>query len=206
MSTKGELAGMPALTLNGVDHTARPTWKLRETVEFYRDKLGLPLVHAITAQGWGRAKERHADFIHFFFEAGKGATIAFFYYIGTEQPPELAVPRGYMAMANHTAWRVETVEDLLAWQRRLEVAGVQVSQFIKHEILESIYFRDPNFYPLEITRPLRAVEHLDNVDAELTITAALELADSGGWTNIEQLWRLKAKHVAAYQRNEEVAL
>jgi catechol 2,3-dioxygenase-like lactoylglutathione lyase family enzyme len=206
MSTKGELAGMPALTLNGVDHTARPTWKLRETVEFYRDKLGLPLVHAITAQGWGRAKERHADFIHFFFEAGKGATIAFFYYIGTEQPPELAVPRGYRAMANHTAWRVETVEDLLAWQRRLEVAGVQVSQFIKHEILESIYFRDPNFYPLEITRPLRAVEHLDNVDAELTITAALELADSGGWTNIEQLWRLKAKHVAAYQRNEEVAL
>ena len=206
MSPKGELAGMPALTLNGVDHTARPTWKLRETVEFYRDKLGLPLVHAITAQGWGRAKERHADFIHFFFEAGKGATIAFFYYIGTEQPPELAVPRGYMAMANHTAWRVETVEDLLAWQRRLEVAGVQVSQFIKHEILESIYFRDPNFYPLEITRPLRAVEHLDNVDAELTIAAALELADSGGWTNIEQLWRLKAKHVAAYQRNEEVAL
>jgi catechol 2,3-dioxygenase-like lactoylglutathione lyase family enzyme len=206
MSTKGELAGMPALTLNGVDHTARPTWKLRETVEFYRDKLGLPLVHAITAQGWGRAKERHADFIHFFFDAGKGATIAFFYYIGTEQPPELAVPRGYMGMANHTAWRVDTVEDLLAWQRRLEVAGVQVSQFIKHEILESIYFRDPNFYPLEITRPLRAVEHLDNVDAELTIAAALELADSGEWTNIEQLWRLKAKHVAAYQRNEEVAL
>jgi catechol 2,3-dioxygenase-like lactoylglutathione lyase family enzyme len=206
MSPKSELAGMPALTLNGVDHTARPTWKLRETVEFYRDKLGLPLVHAITAQGWGRAKERHADFIHFFFEAGKGATIAFFYYIGTEQPPELAVPRGYMAMANHTAWRVETVEDLLAWQMRLEAAGVQVSQFIKHEILESIYFRDPNFYPLEITRPLRAVEHLDNVDAELTIAAALELADSGGWTNIEQLWRLKARHVAAYQRNEEVAL
>ena len=206
MSPKGELAGMPALTLNGVDHTARPTWKLRETVEFYRDKLGLPLVHAITAQGWGRAKERHADFIHFFFEAGKGATIAFFYYIGTEQPPELAVPRGYMGMANHTAWRVDTVDDLLAWQRRLEVAGVQVSQFIKHEILESIYFRDPNFYPLEITRPLRAVEHLDNMDAELTIAAALELADSGGWTNIEQLWRLKAKHVAAYQRNEEVAL
>jgi catechol 2,3-dioxygenase-like lactoylglutathione lyase family enzyme len=200
------LAAMPTLTLNGVDHTARPTWKLRETVEFYRDKLGLSLVHAITAQGWGRAKERHADFIHFFFDAGMGATIAFFYYIGTEQPPELAVPRGYMAMANHTAWRVETEEDLRSWQTRLEAAGVQVSQFIKHEILESIYFRDPNFYPLEITRPLRAVERIDNVDAELTIAAALELADSGGWTNIEQLWRLKAKHVAAYQRNEEVAL
>jgi hypothetical protein len=32
--------------LHGVDHTARPTWKLRETVHFYRDILGLPLQHA----------------------------------------------------------------------------------------------------------------------------------------------------------------
>ena len=196
----------PVLRLNGVDHSARPTWKLRETVEFYRDKLGLPLVHAITAKGWGRAKEPHADFIHFFFDAGKGSTIAFFYYIGTKQPPELMVPRGYMAMANHTAWSVETEVDLLAWQARLEAAGVQVSQFIKHEILESIYFRDPNFYPLEITRPLRAVERLDGVDAELTIAAALELADAGGWTNIEQLWRLKAQHVAVHQSRQEPAV
>ncbi|MGC3984005.1 MAG: VOC family protein [Pseudorhodoferax sp.] len=37
----------------GVHHTARPTWKLRETIEFYRDTLGLPLVHAISARGWG---------------------------------------------------------------------------------------------------------------------------------------------------------
>jgi catechol 2,3-dioxygenase-like lactoylglutathione lyase family enzyme len=196
----------PVLRLNGVDHSARPTWKLRQTVEFYRDKLGLPLVHAITAKGWGRAKEPHADFIHFFFDAGKGCTIAFFYYIGTKQPPELMVPRGYMAMANHTAWSVETEADLLAWQARLEAAGVQVSQFIKHEILESIYFRDPNFYPLEITRPLRAVERLDGVDAELTIAAALELADAGGWTNIEQLWRLKAQHVAVHQSRQEPAV
>ena len=136
MTATADLTKLPLLTLNGVDHTARPTWKLRETVEFYRDKLGLPLVHAITAKGWGRAKEKHADFIHFFFDAGKGATIAFFYYIGTEQPPELMVPRGYMAMANHTAWRVETEAELLAWQARLEAADVQVSQSIKHEILE----------------------------------------------------------------------
>ena len=113
------------------------------------------------------------------------------------------MPRGYMAMANHTAWRVETQEELLAWQKRLEAAGVQVSQSIKHEILESIYFRDPNHYPLEITRPLRAVERIDGIDAELTMAAALELADGGGWKNIEQLWRLKAKHVDAHQRSQE---
>jgi len=123
--------------------------------------------------------------------------------LAPSRPPELVVPRGYMAMANHTAWRVETEEELLAWQARLETVGVQVSQSIKHEILESIYFRDPNFYPLEITRPLRAVERVDSIDAELTIAAALELADAGGWESIEQLWRLKAKHVEEYQRNYE---
>ncbi len=200
-----DVVATPPLTLNGVDHTARPTWKLRETVEFYRDKLGLPLVHAITAKGWGREKEAHADFIHFFFDAGNGSTIAFFHYIGTAQPPEFVVPRGYMAMANHTAWRVETEEELLAWQARLEAAGVQVSQSIRHEVLESVYFRDPNFYPLEITRPLRALERIDGTDAELTIAAALELTDAGDWTTIEQLWRIKAGYVARHQRDEAPA-
>ena len=187
--------------LRGVDHTARPTWKLRETVEFYRDKLGLPLVHAITAKGWGREKEQHADFIHFFFDAGRGATIAFFYYIGTDQPDELRVPRGYMGMANHTAWSVDTEEELLGWHAKLEAAGIRVSQSIKHEILESIYFRDPNGYPLEITRSLRDMERLDAVDAELTIAAALELEANGRWNGIESLWRAKAALVRQHQHD-----
>ncbi len=201
MTATPSLAGHMAL--HGVDHTARPTWKLRETVEFYRDILGLKLVHAITAKGWGREKEEHADFIHFFFDSGKESCIAFFYYIGTQQPPELVVPKGYMAMANHTAWRVETEEELLIWQKRLEEKGVKVSQFVKHEILESIYFRDPNFYPLEITRSLRDMEALDAVDAEMTITAALSLEDSKRWTNIEQLWRAKADFVRKHQQEAE---
>ncbi len=187
--------------LRGVDHTARPTWKLRETIAFYRDTLGLPLVHAITAKGWGREKEQHADFIHFFFDAGNGSTIAFFYYIGTEQPDDMRVPRGYMAMANHTAWSVASEEELLAWHARLEAKGVRVSQSIKHEILESIYFRDPNGYPLEITRSLRDMEALDATDAELTIEAALSLEESGRWNGIESLWRTKAALVRQHQHD-----
>jgi catechol 2,3-dioxygenase-like lactoylglutathione lyase family enzyme len=187
--------------LHGVDHTARPTWKLRETIHFYRDVLGLRLVHAITAQGWGREKESHADFIHFFFDSGNESSIAFFYYVGTAQPRELVVPRGYMAMANHTAWRVESEDELLAWQKRLEDGGVSVSQFVRHETIESIYFRDPNFYPLEITRSLRDTDRLDADDATLTVEAAIALEDHGNWTNIEQLWRTKALLVEKRQQN-----
>jgi len=187
------------LTLHGVDHTARPTWKLAETIHFYRDILGLPLVHAVTAKGWGREDEQHADFIHFFFDSGNESSIAFFFYIGTNQPENLKTPRGYMAMGNHTAWRVESESDLLAWQEKLEAQGVKVSQFITHEIIESIYFRDPNGYPLEITRPLRDMGALDATDAAHTIEAALALEATGKWTSIEQLWRKKAERIQQHQ-------
>lgn len=186
------------LPLHGVDHTARPTWKLRETVEFYRDVLGLRLVHAITAKGWGR--EGHADFLHFFFDSGNGSTIAFFYYIGTEQPDYLQVHRGYMAMAHHTAWRVETEQELLAWRDRLRGRGVTVSDPVRHEIIESIYFRDPNWYPLEITRALRPKNELDAVDAVHTLEAAMAMEDRGKWTSIEPMWELKGERVLASLR------
>ena len=113
---------LPKLTLRGVDHTARPTWKLRETLEFYRDKLGLPLVHVISARGWGPAT--HPDFLHFFFDSGNGSTIAFFYYLGGEEPAALdgrsamkPVPEDHVFDATHTAWLVDTADELQAWKR-----------------------------------------------------------------------------------------
>ena len=63
------------LRLHGVDHTARPTWRLKETVTFYRDILGLPLIHTISARGWGPST--HPDFLHFFFDSGKGFRCAY---------------------------------------------------------------------------------------------------------------------------------
>jgi catechol 2,3-dioxygenase-like lactoylglutathione lyase family enzyme len=143
------------LRLDGVDHTARPTWKLRETVEFYRDVLGLPLVHTISARGWGQP--RHPNFPHFFFDAGKGATIAFFYYIGTDRPEKYVPEHHYFYAATHTAWSVPTEEELKRWKETLESRGLTVSPYTRHEILESIYFRDPNGYPIEITLRLRDV-------------------------------------------------
>jgi catechol 2,3-dioxygenase-like lactoylglutathione lyase family enzyme len=181
--------------LRGVDHTAHPTWKLKETVEFYRDIMGLPLVHAITAKGWGREKEQHADFLHIFFDSGNGSNIAFFYYIGTSQPEALKVPKGYMSMANHTAWSVESMDDLIAWKERLRSFGVNVSDEIRHETIESIYFRDPNFYPIEITLPLRKLDRLDATDAALTVEAAVELETAGRFDTIESMWKRKAELV-----------
>lgn len=186
------------LRLDGVDHTARPTWKLRETIEFYRDVLGLPLVHTISARGWGAPG--HPDFLHFFFDAGKGATIAFFYYIGTDRPERYQPEDHYFYAATHTAWSVPDEKQLKMWKETLEKRGLIVSPYTRHEILESIYFRDPNGYPIEITLRLRDVEVIDEVDAKLTLEAAMQVEDelraSGDrLKDIDTVWRRKAKLV-----------
>jgi catechol 2,3-dioxygenase-like lactoylglutathione lyase family enzyme len=171
---------------------------LRETVEFYRDILGLPLVHTISARGWGAPG--HPDFLHFFFDAGKGATIAFFYYIGTDRPERYLPEDHHFYAATHTAWGVPTEEELHKWKTTLESRGLIVSPYTRHEILESIYFRDPNGYPIEITLRLRDVEVIDEVDAKLTLEAAMQAEDelrAGGdrLRDIDTVWRRKAKLV-----------
>jgi catechol 2,3-dioxygenase-like lactoylglutathione lyase family enzyme len=190
------------MKLAGVDHTARPTWKLKETVEFYRDVLGLPLVHTISARGWGPAT--HPDFLHFFFDSGKGSTIAFFYYLGSDAPQGLKnrpymrpSPDDHVFDATHTAWLVDTAEELRAWKVRLEAKGVEVSAETTHEVIESIYFRDPNGYFIEITRKLRRLNQVDEVDAALTLEAAIQLEDetrktSERLTTIDTVWNRKA--------------
>jgi catechol 2,3-dioxygenase-like lactoylglutathione lyase family enzyme len=184
--------------LKGVHHTARPTWKLRETVEFYRDKLGLPLVHAISARGWGPAN--HPDFLHFFFESGKGSTIAFFYYIDTEQPDYTRPVDDYRFEATHTAWAVDTYDELIAWRDRLEAQRIPLIYQIRHELIESIYFRDPNGYYLEITLQERPMNRRDADDATRTLEAAMKaedalLAGTGEFKSIDQVWREKARGI-----------
>ncbi|MEM7111897.1 MAG: VOC family protein [Chloroflexota bacterium] len=193
------------LRLHGVDHAARPTWKLRETVEFYRDILGLPLIHAITARGWGIPD--HEDFLHFFFDAGKGATIAFFYYIGSERPDWLEPRMNHYYTATHTAWAVESREELVLWKETLESRGIMVSPYTRHEVLESIYFSDPNGYPFEVTLRLRDLQNLDADDAEMTMAAAILLeeelqAEGMMLGDIDTVWRRKMDLVRAYHKEK----
>ncbi len=190
------MSDIPQPVLHGVHHTAFPTWKPKETVEFYRDTLGLKVTHAITAKGWGR--EEHPDFLHFFFDAGNGAAIAFFYYIGTEPMKEPAGPRGYLGMARHTSWRVESAEELVQWRARLVAKGVTISEEVQHEVIKSLYFRDPNGYPLEISLTTRDLGDADALDASLTLDAMIETfvdGDSPETKTAEDMWRLKGRKV-----------
>jgi catechol 2,3-dioxygenase-like lactoylglutathione lyase family enzyme len=184
------------LRLHGVHHSARPTWKLTETVRFYRDILGLPLVHCITARGWGR--QGHPDFLHFFFDAGRGSLIAFFYYLGTPRPDDMRPEDEVLFRATHISWRVETRDELVEWKRTLEGRGIDVSPISRHEVIESIYFADPNGYPLEVSFHLRELDGRDALDADVSLQAAMDLeaaARDGGtpFRSVDACWHHKAE-------------
>ncbi|WP_454694648.1 VOC family protein [Achromobacter aegrifaciens] len=194
-----DLSAIHTVRLHGVHHTARPTWKLAETVRFYRDLLGLPLVHAISAKGWG--PQNHPDFLHFFFDSGNGSTIAFFYYIGTQRPDRLVPTDHYQDRATHTAWRVESEAELLQWRARVEAVGIPLRYQIRHEVIESIYFNDPNGYPIEITWQLRPFSAEDAQDAQNTLEAAMAL-EEGGFDSIEPVWRAKGAALGGHAQGK----
>ena len=187
----------PSPRFNGVHHTARPTWKLAETVEFYRDVMGLELVHAISARGWG--PETHPDFLHFFFDSGEGSTIAFFYYLNQDKPVDSVETGSWLYNSVHTAWRVETEAQLNAWRERLETLGYKV-MLAAHEIIESIYVTDPNGYVVEIAWQRRDISRWDAQDASLTLEAALQIEAEQGrrLQTMDEVWRRKAQLVDAF--------
>ncbi len=170
----------------GVDHVAYPTFDPAGTVRFYRDVLGFPVVHSICAAGWG--PERHPDFIHFFFDIGNGDRLAFFYYFGLE-PFDDGGPQGdsysrfaedvpiFFIRSRHLAIHVDGEDELMEYRRRLDGSEWPVEMQIQHETIESIYTHDPNGYMIEITRALRPVTPQEDLDANLTIDALLDVVD-----------------------------
>ena len=169
--------------VKGVDHAAFPTFDPAGTVHFYRDVLGFPVVHSICAAGWG--PENHPDFIHFFFDIGNDDRLAFFYYFGAEPLGETGrgdayasfgpdVPE-YFIRSRHLAIHVDSYEDLMEYRRRLDDSEWPVEMQIQHETIESIYTHDPNGYMIELTRAMRPVTPQEDLDADLTIDALLDV-------------------------------
>lgn len=183
---------MPETTTHavaGVDHVAYATFKPAETVRFYRDVLGFPLVHAITAKGWGHSDQ--PDFVHFFFDIGAGGHIAFFYYFGVEPYQDPLTP-SLLGRARHLALRVETDEELTMYQQRLEAAREKVLYRVMHETIESIYVVDPNGYHVEVARRLRPSLDVDAQDAALTMAALGDVIDAGS-PSLGALWDRKGE-------------
>lgn len=162
MSTTGDA---PKFSLLGVNHVALVSRDMAATVRFYAGVLGLPLIKTIELPG-GKGQ-------HFFFDAGGGATIAFFWFpdAPAAQPGVVQAPRGGGVSAhgsmNHLALTVAP-EDLEPYRRRLLAEGVAVTEVVEHRdaepcagrdpvFIRSIYFHDPDGIRLEFAAWSRAL-------------------------------------------------
>ena len=153
----------------GINHLALVCRDMAETVAFYTEKLGMPLVKTVALPGGGQ---------HFFFDCGGDTLLAFFWW--ADAPPAApgvasvadfpARPMSAVGSMNHVAFHMDE-EALEASIQELKAKGVPVSApvVVNHDDspagvaremhegvwIRSVYFRDPNGIMLEFAATLR---------------------------------------------------
>lgn len=134
------------MKIRRIHHVAYRCNDARETVNFYRDTLGMDFQLAF-AENEVPSTGEPDPYMHVFLDAGMGNVLAFF-----ELPnsPPMGRDPNTPAWVQHIAFEVDTRADLLALKERLGGAGLDVLGPVDHGIFESIYFFDPNGHRLEL--------------------------------------------------------
>jgi catechol 2,3-dioxygenase-like lactoylglutathione lyase family enzyme len=155
-------------TVQSLNHFAWRCKDAEETRHFYEDVLGMPLAHVIRADHVPSTGE-YCPYTHIFFRMADGSFMAFF-DLGDDV---VALPSpNTPAWVNHIALQVADRAALEAAKARLEAAGVEVLGITDHEIIESIYFFDPNGFRVELTAWQVDQAHMDH--AQQHARAALD--------------------------------
>jgi catechol 2,3-dioxygenase-like lactoylglutathione lyase family enzyme len=169
--------------IRGVNHLALVCRDMAETVDFYSNTLGMPLIKTLELPG-GRGQ-------HFFFDCGNGDSIAFFWY--PDAPPAApgvasSRPEGGMTAhgsMNHVALDVPA-DKIEEYRERLRAKGVEVTRVINHDdsptqssreindttFVRSIYFFDPSGILLEFAAWVRDFTPADALHEPATANTA----------------------------------
>ncbi len=131
------------MDIKGLHHNAYRCRDSEETRQFYEDFLGLPLVGALAIGETKTGRETSA--LHTFFQMDDGSCLAFF-----EVPDRPFEFRDQHDFDLHIALEVEP-EVLKSMLQAGKEAGLEVRGPADHGFVDSIYFRDPNGYVIELT-------------------------------------------------------
>ena len=129
----------PHSTVRGVHHLALICRDTEETIRFYQDFLGFPLVELVENRDYAGSN-------HFFFDIGNHNLLGFFDFPGYEHPAWQETIGG----VQHLAISV-TAEQFSEAKKRLEQAGIDYLG-PDRGVANSVYFRDPNGVGLELYR------------------------------------------------------
>jgi glyoxylase I family protein len=129
----------PATTAAGVHHVALICRDVEETIRFYQDFLGFPLVELVENRDYPGSS-------HFFFDIGNRNLLGFFDFPGHDHPAFTETIGG----VQHIAISV-SAEQFATARRRLDQAGIEYLG-PDRGVDDSLYFRDPNGVGLELYR------------------------------------------------------
>jgi glyoxylase I family protein len=128
----------PAAT-QGVHHIALICRDVEQTIHFYQELLGFPLVELVENRDYAGSS-------HFFFDIGNRNLLGFFDFPGHEHPDFHETVGGVQHIALSTS-----AEQFEAARSRLEAAGIEYLG-PDRGVLNSLYFRDPNGVNVEFYR------------------------------------------------------
>lgn len=158
--------------IKGLHHNAYRCRDSEETRGFYEDFLGLPLAAAFEIEETKTGRTTRA--LHTFYRLDDGSFLAFFEVPG--MPFEFKQQHDYDL---HIALEVSPADR----ERMLRVgkeSGIETRGVADHRVIESIYFRDPNGYVIELT------SKVDDYDSAMRD----ELSEARG--NLDRWQRSKA--------------
>jgi glyoxylase I family protein len=127
----------PATVVRGIHHLALICRDVEETIRFYQEFLGFPLVELIENRDYAGSS-------HFFFDVGNRNLLGFFDFPGYDHPAFSETIGG----VQHLAISV-SAEQFLAARAKLEGAGIDYLGPDRGAD-DSLYFRDPNGVGLEL--------------------------------------------------------
>ena len=147
------------MSLQRIHHVAYRCRDAKETVNFYRDMLGMSFKLAI-AEDKVPSTGDPDPYMHVFLDAGNDNVLAFF-----ELPnsPDMDRDHNTPAWVQHIAFEVESFDELMASKQKLEGAGIEVVGPTDHGIFDSIYFFDPNGHRLELAANKGTPEQLQQL-------------------------------------------
>ena len=137
-------------------HNAYRCRDSEETRRFYQEFLGLPLAEAFEIRE--TKSGRKTSVLHSFYQLDDGSYLAFFE--APDMPFEFKDQHDFDL---HIALEV-TSEHLREMFARGKAEGREVRGISDHKFIDSIYFRDPNGYVIELTAKMAG--HDDEMDPE----------------------------------------
>jgi glyoxylase I family protein len=129
----------PPTTVQGVHHLALICRDVEETIQFYQEFLGFPLVELVENRDYAGSS-------HFFFDIGNRNLLGFFDFPGHEHPAFTETIGG----VQHLAISISP-EQYDAAKKKLDESGMDYLG-PDRGVEESMYFRDPNGVGLELYR------------------------------------------------------